>query len=106
MRIFAIILSLYFLIIGVMPCFCADEHGGEALCHEEIAEGHSDVVGGIDLCSLFCNDHSCTHAPVISYISALIDITPCAIDIKVAPCFYAAPFVRGVLGSIWRPPKA
>lgn len=107
MKVFSLFLGVYILLLGVLPCFCADEHGAaeEQSCETVRQQtGDDGIGGGADLCSPFCLNHCCFHASWMfqtpqKYVLRPSYSTPSHhIFLRPNPCSQG--FERGV----WRPP--
>lgn len=106
MKVATVILSLYVLILAVMPCPCskaAERFADNAQGAEMSCDCH-DHGGAPDLCTPFCVVSQCMHTPVAFFRNAL-DITPAAaLSGKASPCRCQEKPVIMFKGTIWHPP--
>lgn len=108
MRVLTVILSLYFLCLGAMPCLCADMHKHGASCWDAVEErgdgGHGET--GRDLCAPFCTAHCCHHSPVVSARCEDADAEHRTYGEGRTriPIHDVAPYKGEPLDSIWHPP--
>jgi hypothetical protein len=101
MRIFCILLSIYFLTLSALPC--TDEQvGAEKQDTELTVAGHTSHDHEQETCSPFCICACCG-------VSVFLSMNTCEIRITEVPVNNSIPFVSGqvleVPQSIWQPPK-
>lgn len=112
MRAMTVILSLYMLLLAVMPCPCAETHEVHGrLTHAAVAEvsaAHGQDVGATDAdaCSPFCANLCCHHAPVTTAGGTVFDLRSYIHGHSGDVSLYLEPHTYRLYGSLWRPPIA
>lgn len=91
MKLITLIISIYVLLMAVIPC-----------CNFDNCEGdrHDEPQG---ICSPFFNCHSCS-VPVV--LERTIHIEPVTAIVYPAYIEYQAGSLPGYTGNCWNPPKA
>lgn len=108
MKTTTLILSLYVLLLAVMPCPCEQAY---MLCRDAAAVETVDCGCGhepqdTDLCTPFCVVSQCMHTPV-ALMDHSVRVLPVVVFLseRHAYVIQAKPLAHGG-GTVWRPPIA
>ena len=101
MRYIAVILSLYVLILTVIPC--VDHHDGcDGAKTEQLSSAGGCHHGDIDQCSPFCTCNCCSSPKIQQEIH--IDFTSWQFKLS-CPAVYTVLKVTAPVTPIWQPPR-
>jgi hypothetical protein len=101
MKIFAAILSLYILVLTVIPCI--DEPEGNNIAKIELSQKSTEQQQSInDHCSPFCTCDCCV-SPVI-YLDYIVETENFLFFHKIYPV-YQIKYNSSHYTSIWQPPR-
>lgn len=106
MRLLTVILSVYVLLLAVVPCPCsaAAEHHAVSAGTAELSSCTSSDDADIDLCTPFCVVSSCTHAPMLLVQRVCQTALLATAGREKADTDYVEDTVILFHGSIWHPP--
>lgn len=108
MKIATVILSLYVLLLAVMPCPCGRTYSSVSAAEQgAVVSCACHTHGGMpDLCTPFCVVSQCMHTPVAIFKKALATTPP---PVPARKSYAAAGQDKPVLmfrGTVWHPPIA
>lgn len=109
MKAFSLFLGIYILLLGTLPCLCADEHAAqsEGKGHAVECGSHSGgMEDGADSCSPFCLSHCCIHSPLAFQCPVRSHVKPLLAPVKAAACNRPSRCLKGFGHGVWRPPVA
>lgn len=108
-RTMTTILSLYMLLLAVLPCRCAEAHEAHRRAHHAVAAELSAACGdsmstAADVCSPFCANRCCQHAPVFTLGEAPFEFRLFVYGHSGNVPSYLDSHTCGCYDSVWRPP--